>query len=270
VIAVVAVAAAVAGASAAPIDRTLEANGVPLHIVCAGERLQSRPLVVLEAGAGNGASTWNDVVGPIAQFARVCAYDRQNLGSSAHVEAQLTAVGHVAALHALLEAAHEPPPYVMAGHSYGGMIVRLYASTYPAEVAGLVLVDSSHEDQIARFALLPPPAAAVAGPPQPPRERIDLPAASAELAAAAWRADIPLVVLSRGLWFKTQPPTPDPLAATRLGIWQDLHRELATRSRRSELVVATRSGHYIQNDEPEIVVNAVRHVMKAVVPPEGR
>ena len=118
--------------------------------------------------------------------------------------------------------------------------------------------------------MLPPPAAAVAGPPQPPRERIDLPAASAELAAAAWRADIPLVVLSRGLWFKTQPPTPDPLAATRLGIWQDLHRELATRSRRSELVVATRSGHYIQNDEPEIVVNAVRHVMKAVVPPEVR
>ena len=256
------VAAAALAAASAPVDRLLDANGVQLHIVCAGERA-GKPLLVLEAGAGNGASTWNDVVGPIAQFARVCAYDRQNLGSSARVETQLTAAGHVAALHALLAAARESPPYVMAGHSYGGMIVRLFATKYPAEVAGLVLVDSSHEDQIARFAVLAPPSAAAAAPAQAPRERIDLPAASAELAAAPWHADIPLVVLSRGLWFRTPPPTPDPLAAARLGIWQDLHRELATRSARSELVVATKSGHYIQNDEPQIVIDAVRRVVES-------
>ena len=257
------VAAAALAAASAPVDRLLDANGVQLHIVCAGERA-GKPLVVLEAGAGNGASTWNDVVGPIAQFARVCAYDRQNLGSSARVDAQPTAAGHVAALHALLDAAHEPPPYVMAGHSYGGMLVRLYASTFPAEVAGLVLVDSSHEDQIARFAVLAPsPAPATA--PVRPREQVDLPTASAQLSASPWRGDIPLVVLSRGLWLKTPPPTPDPLAAVRLGIWQDLHRELATRSARSELVVATKSGHYIQNDEPQIVIDAVRRVMESAM-----
>jgi len=264
VIAAAALTAALATADTAPVDRTVNAAGVTLHVVCAGARDLARPIVVLEAGAGNGASTWSDVMAPIARVARVCAYDRQNLGSSARVDSQLTLSGHVAALHALLAAAHEPPPYIMAGHSYGGMIVRLYASTFPAEVAGLVLVDSSHEDQIARFAVLPPPPSAGGAALQRPREEIDLPAACGALSANPWRADIPLVVLSRGLWFKSPPPAPDPLASTRLGIWQDLHRELATRSPRSEIVVATRSGHYIQNDEPEIVVDAIGRVVASV------
>ena len=59
-------------------------------------------------------------------------------------------------------------------------------------------------------------------------------------------ANIPLVVLSRGLWFKTTPPSPDAQGEARLGIWQELHRELATRSPRAELVVAKHTGHYIQ------------------------
>ena len=78
-------------ADAAPVDRMIDAAGTTLHIVCAGERRAGSPLVVLEAGAGNSAATWRDVVGPIAQFARVCAYDRQNLGTSARVGTQPTA-----------------------------------------------------------------------------------------------------------------------------------------------------------------------------------
>jgi pimeloyl-ACP methyl ester carboxylesterase len=263
VIAALALATALAAADATPADRTIDAGGVQLHIVCAGERQPRRPLVVLEAGAGNSAATWNDVIGPIAQFARVCAYDRQNLGSSERVDTQPTGAGHTAALHALLGAAHEPPPYVIAGHSYGGMIARLFAMRYPREVAGIVLVDSSHEDQIARFSVLasPPAAPAPPAPAAPPREEAKLAATSAELAAAPWHADIPLIVLSRGLWLKTPPPHPDPLAYARLGIWQDLHRELATRSPQGEVIVATRSGHYIQNDEPQIVIEAVRRAV---------
>jgi len=126
-----------------------------------------------------------------------------------------------------------------------------------------VLVDSSHEDQLKRFAVLPapppPPAGAVPQPVSP--ERIDLAATSAELAKAPWRADIPLVVLSRGLWFKTPPASPDPQADARLTIWQELHRELATRSPQAELRVAAHSGHYIQNDEPPLVIEAVRRVV---------
>ena len=68
-------------------------------------------------------------------------------------------------------------------------------------------------------------------------------------------------VLSRGLWLKAPPPIPDPLAYARLGIWQDLHRELATRSPQGEVVVAIGSGHYIQNDEPQLVIDAIRRVV---------
>lgn len=244
-------------------DRLVAADGVRLHIQCAGERQAGAPVVVLEAGAGNSARTWRDVFDPIAQFARVCAYDRQGLGTSERTAAPQSGVEAVATLHALLRAADERPPYLMAGHSYGGMLVRLYATRYSAEVAGLVLVDSSHEEQTKRFAALPtsaPPPGAAAPAAIP--ERIDFAGTSAELAKAPWRGDIPLVVLSRGLWFRPPPATPDPQAEARLAIWQELHRELATRSPQAELVVARQSGHYIQNDEPALVIDAIRRVLK--------
>src|SRR5262249_32304007 len=119
----------------------------------------------------------------------------------------------------------------------------------------------------ARFSVLadppaPTPLPAAAAPSFSLREQVDLPATSAELAAAPWHADIPLVVLSRGLWLKTPPPVPDPLAAARLGIWQDLHRELRPGSPRGEIVYATQSGHYIQNDEPQLVIDAIRRVVR--------
>ena len=247
-------------AVAAPSDRLVDAAGVTLHIRCDGERAAGAPTVVLEAGAGNNANTWRDVFAPIAQFARVCAYDRQGLGTSERTAAPQSGVEAVATLHALLQTAGERPPFVMAGHSYGGMLVRLYASRYPSEVAGLVLVDSSHEEQSKRFAALPAPPPGVVPQPVIP-ERIDFAGTSAELAKAPWRANIPLVVLSRGLWFKTPPATPDPQADARLAIWQELHRELATRSPQAQLVVAAHSGHYIHNDEPSLVIGAVRQVV---------
>src|SRR3954469_18554327 len=191
-------AAWLAVAVAAPSDRLVDAAGVKLHIRCDGERAAGAPMVVLEAGAGNSAATWRDVAGPMAQFARVCAYDRQGLGSSERTPAPQSGVEAVETLHALLQAAGERPPFVMAGHSYGGMLVRLYAMRYRTEVAGLVLVDSSHEEQLQRFAALPAPAPSVVPQPVSP-ERIDLAGTSADLSKAPWRADIPLVVLSRAL-----------------------------------------------------------------------
>jgi pimeloyl-ACP methyl ester carboxylesterase len=119
-IAVLALTAALATGDAARLDRSVDAAGVTLHIVCAGERRPRQPMVILEAGAGNTAATWRDVFAPVAQFARVCAYDRQNLGTSARVEAQPTGRGHAEALHALLQAADEPPPYVSPGTRTAG------------------------------------------------------------------------------------------------------------------------------------------------------
>jgi pimeloyl-ACP methyl ester carboxylesterase len=253
-------------------DRLVDAAGVKLHIHCDGVRAPGAPLVVLEAGAGNGARTWNDVVAPIAQFARVCAYDRQGLGSSERTPKPESFGEVVETLHALLQAADEGAPFVMVGHSYGGALIRLYAARYPSQVTGLVLIDSSHEDQLRRFAGLPapppPPApaamSAVPGLPAPAvqqmTETIDLPGMEREMTKTAWRANIPLVVLTR------TPPT-DARADPRDQIWQELQRELATRSPQGEQIVAKKSGHYIQNDEPPLVIDAVRRVVAKATKP---
>lgn len=259
-------AAVLALAASAPVqapssDRLLDAAGLKIHIQCEGDRKTGAPLVLLEAGAGNSARTWRDVFAPIAQFARVCAYDRPGLGTSEQTPQPRLPLDITATLHALLDAAGERAPYVMVGHSWGGEIVRLYAMQYPAEVVGLVLIDSSHEEQVKRFAAIAPAAPAGNGgrfgvaPPAPPPEQANLETMGAELSKQPWHADIPLVVLTR-------TPAADPQADPRGEVWQELQRELATRSPQGEQIVAPKSGHYIQNDEPSLVIDAVRRVVR--------
>jgi pimeloyl-ACP methyl ester carboxylesterase len=259
------VAAALVLSTAAPLqtsasDRIVDAAGLKLHIQCDGNRKPGAPLVLLEAGAGNSAKTWRDVFAPIAQIARVCAYDRPGLGTSQQTPQPRRPIDIITTLHALLDAAGERPPYVMAGHSWGGEIVRLYATHYASEVVGLVLIDSSHEEQVKRFAAIGPAAPEGSGPrpgagaAAPPPEQADLETMGVELSKNPWRANIPLVVLTR-----TAPRAaePDP----RLNVWQELQRELATRSPQAEHIVAAKSGHYIQNDDPSLVIDAIRRVV---------
>jgi Lysophospholipase len=120
----------------------------PAHLRCVGA---GAPTVVLEAGLGDGLLTWARVQDSIAGFASVCAYDRAGYGWSDPGPAPRTSAREIAELHALLGAAHLPPPYVLVGHSMGGLNVRLYAFRYPREVAGLVLVDPSQETQFERM-----------------------------------------------------------------------------------------------------------------------
>jgi pimeloyl-ACP methyl ester carboxylesterase len=152
----------------------------------------------------------------------------------------------------------------MAGHSYGGAIVRLFASRWPTEVTGLVLIDSSHEDQQRRFAAVPgapsPRPTPVSPRPAPP-EQIDLKGVSAELAKAPWRADIPLVVLTKTDRTRTDGDGAPSYESARYQVWLELQRELATRSPQSEHIVAPNSGHYIHNDEPTLVTEAIRRIV---------
>jgi alpha/beta hydrolase fold len=190
-----------------------------------------------------------------------------------------TAAAAVAELHALLRAAHLPGPYVLVGHSLGGMFVRLYASTYPDEVAGLVLVDATYEllrdlltpadwAGFARFSLEPLVDL------DPPLELIDLDASVEEILAAKaarpLRPTLPLVVLSHGL-----PPEPSPDVEFPPGYPDLATLERASQAAQNELgrllpyarhVIAKRSGHYIQNEQPKLVIDAVRRVSRMVRP----
>lgn len=118
-----------------------------LHINCVG---QGSPTVILEAANGGMSAHWIRVQQQVAKAARVCAYDRAGLGWSESGPQPRDAKQVSSELHTLLANAGIEGPYVLVGHSYGGLYARMYASRYPNQVAGMVLVDSSHPEQFTR------------------------------------------------------------------------------------------------------------------------
>jgi len=249
----------------------VDIGGRRLYLSCRGS---GGPTVVLESAEGDAAAPWFGVESAVAGFTRVCSYDRANVfaGASDPVPAPRTAADAVADLHALLGTAEVPGPYVLVGHTLGGLFAQLYASTHPAQVAGLVLVDSSHEEQDARLeALLPAEVWAelqerVAA--SPPLEPLDVPASYAQMRAARVAAPLrpmPLTVLA-----DVRPPDPAefpegwPLAAIVQALF-DLQRDLAARVPGGELI-STEAGNYIHQTEPDLVVEAIRRVVEQARP----
>jgi pimeloyl-ACP methyl ester carboxylesterase len=131
-----------------PPGKMVDVGGFQLHINCTGK---GKPTVVLEAGIASSSLDWALVQPEIAKFTSVCSYDRAGMGWSQESPNPRTSMYMIEELHTLLKNANIPGPYIFVGHSFGGINVRLYASRYPDEVFGLVLVDSSHELQHKKF-----------------------------------------------------------------------------------------------------------------------
>jgi pimeloyl-ACP methyl ester carboxylesterase len=129
-----------------PQGELINIGGFRLHLNCIG---QGTPTVVMDAGGGAPSIAWGLVPSEIAQFTRVCTYDRAGFGwSDPNPRVPRTSQQSVDELHLLLTKAGISPPYILVGHSLGGVNMRLYANQYPEDVVGLVLVDSSHENQM--------------------------------------------------------------------------------------------------------------------------
>jgi pimeloyl-ACP methyl ester carboxylesterase len=118
--------------------RLVDVGGHQLHLYELGS---GSPAVVLESGISASSLNWRTVQLKVAKFARVCSYDRAGLGWSDLCSQPYTPASLAAQLHSLLHAAAVPTPYILVGHSFGGLIVRAFATQYPDETAGLVLVD---------------------------------------------------------------------------------------------------------------------------------
>ena len=129
----------------------VDAGGYRMHINCQGAPVAGSPTVVMEAAHSEPSLSWAGIQPEVAKFARVCTYDRAGLGWSECSPRPRTAPSIVDELHTLLARAGIDPPYVLVGHSIGGLYVRLYAHEHPEQVAGMVLVDSTHEEQYARL-----------------------------------------------------------------------------------------------------------------------
>jgi pimeloyl-ACP methyl ester carboxylesterase len=118
--------------------RRIDVGGFRLHVESAG---QGGPTVVLEAALAGSSISWTYVQPDVAQFVRTCAYDRGSFGRSDRAPLPRTAGRLADELHALLLNAGEPPPYLLVGHSFGGLVTRIFAARHPDLTAGLVLVD---------------------------------------------------------------------------------------------------------------------------------
>lgn len=132
-----------------PSGQLVDLDGWRLHLHCMGEARAEQPTVILEAGAGGFSVDWSLVQPEVARFARICSYDRAGLGWSELGPHPRTLLQVVWELHALLQKADVQPPYVLVGHSYGGILARLYTFTYPSDVTALVLDESGHERGVA-------------------------------------------------------------------------------------------------------------------------
>jgi pimeloyl-ACP methyl ester carboxylesterase len=247
-----------------------DVGGRRLFLRCTGH---GSPTVVFEGGL---TTDWYELQNRVAPFTRVCSYDHPGGPRSRSDPAPTprTARDFVADLHTLLRVAHVPGPYVLAGHSNGGLFTLLYASTYPRQVAGLVLIDAVHPATIKRrLAMLKP----ILSPEEwqaarqlmiavPPRlidpEQVDIWTSERQTRRALRRSPIrpmPLVVLAHG------HPDPDtPFVELEEPFWRQLQRELAHLVPGGRLVVATESGHDIQHEQPELVLDAIRDVVLAV------
>ena len=271
----------------------VEFDGARSHLHCIGH---GSPIVILEAGLdGNGSFSWRKVQPGIAVSTRVCVYDRAGILWSEPRRGPRDAYRITDELHALLAAASEPPPYVMAGHSLGGLLVRVFARRFKGEVVGLVLVDSAHPSQVARMPRVTP------SPPEEPSLAIRLvrkvstkllenfgvtrlmappvnpPEAYARSSTAAMHAEarefreiceqaeiwklgrLPLVVLTAGRRFSR----PGMSEETRHAFFA-LQNDLARLSTNVDHRVSPVAGHYIQLDDPAAVITAVRDVVTAV------
>lgn len=254
---------------ASSFEEQVNVGGRRLHINCMGGNVEGSPTVILETGLGDSSSVWNRVQPKVAKFARVCSYDRAGLGGSEPAPVPRTIEAVVADLHTLLANAKVPSPYVLVGHSLGGVLARLYASRYPKEVVGMVLVDSAHEDEPDRgLALLPPEMLKQSKPEdfviRHPRESVDHCSIRALMNAANWRSSIPLIVLTQGQPYSPNDYPIPSLAAKFYQLHLEMQKDLVRRSSRGKQVIAEKSGHIIHQDQPELVIDAIRQVMEGV------
>lgn len=125
-----------------PPGRMVSVNGAKLHLYCIGS---GSPTLVLEAGLGENVLSWYPVQAKLARNMRVCAYDRPGLGWSDPVDTAIQPEDVAKNLHALLNNAGIAPPFVLVGHSRGGIYVRAFYHQFPEETQGIILVDSTHE-----------------------------------------------------------------------------------------------------------------------------
>lgn len=233
------------------------------------------PAVVFETGLADSLDVWLPMWHTISEYTTVVAYSRAGFGRS-DAGPPDHSVPHAARdLHELLHHLGITPPYILVARSYGSLIARLYTSLYPTEVAGIVLVDGTHEQQVQRFGTVDSAYPrqfrlyfdSVLAQPKPGPEAAEIREtvriqAEGTVPGLKPLPDIPIAVLTSMLSDESAPY----VNGTARGheVWRALHDEWFRRSRNGIHIETTRSGHGIQDDEPGLVAMAIRFVLDRV------
>ncbi len=248
--------------------------GRSLFLDCVGS---GTPTVLLEAGLGANTFSWHDVQARLGRTTRTCAYDRAGIGNSVARTGVHDARADLADLQGLLRAAHLDPPYVLVGHSYGGLLARLSAQEHRQQTAGIVLVDAKGRDQQRRELAVWPRSEAPAlrrSWARPVRAGVDLAASDAEARRLGSLGDTPLAVITAGTHEADSRGMPPSLSHALYRLWMTMQDELAALSSNHVHVVALRSDHWIPtrrfyragrpiDGQPDVVVRAVVAVVHA-------
>lgn len=262
-------------------------DGHRLHLNCQGE---GAPTVVFDAGLGGSSLDWALVQPDVAAFTRACTYDRAGYGWSDPGPLPRDSQNVVSDLEQLLGNGSVPAPYVLVGHSLGGLVAQYFARQNAERIAGLVLVDATHEEQFRRLKAavtagrtarrtlvmshgsnqvhegLPEEVRRLAGAfSARARSLVVLQSEASYLfkagrptAASGELPDVPLVVISH----RELPARASPRDAILASSWMDMQRDLLALTTRSRHVIAASDDHYVHIREPRLVVDAVRSVVE--------
>lgn len=278
-----------------PIGKLIDIGGCKLHLNTSGV---GDVTIVCDAGLSGTSLGWSLVQEEVSKFARICSYDRAGYAWSDPPISKRTSINIANELHLLLEQAKIPGPYILVGHSFGGANMMLFASLYPEETLGVVLVDSVHEDMLKNL-------------PNPPKNLVDKIVNDSRvqwlLAASGYKRlrsptieikqmFLPLPEQIRNAYFAQMNKTRytqivaeemdsleeslgqlaechignTPLIIISAGItaasgegdvWRKLQKKLLSKSNKSKQVVADESDHMVNHHQPQIIVDAIKQVL---------
>ena len=234
-----------------PVENELEVNDVSYELgntVYTSIIKEGTATIVFESGDHDSMVTWLPIFEEISKSSSVFAYNRPGLGGSKNNIVIKSASDLVSRLRILLEQAGHKPPFILVGHSYGGIFANIFARNYASEVSGVFLIDPSHPNQhkLGSNYNRSQTGRKVAGYNGVIKRNLHK-----EYAKLNNFPDVPLTILTAGL-FSSIKPHPK---------WIELHQDLVSLSSKSKHLVIKKSGHYIHRDQPELVIKHLKDLI---------
>ncbi|WP_429242095.1 alpha/beta fold hydrolase [Luteibacter sp. 621] len=251
------------------LDGRFDIGGRSIHLKCEGSGV---PVVVIDAGLGTAPTedpAWEAIAGKVASVTRVCLYDRAGLGESDPAKTRpRTSKDAAEDLHAALEKAKVAGPYLLAGHSIGGLHAQVFASLFPDDTAGLVLISSTHPDQSrAWLAVLSAPKpgeeravsetrtflSSVQTDPTKNEEGLDVTQSVAQARQLHTLGSKPVIVATHSPGFRMVPGLSEPVAVRLEAETQRLQKQFLSLSSDSHQKIAAKAGHGLPHEDPAFV-----------------